>query len=111
MNINFIKERGKFEDYEKIKKIGGGGFGKAYLVARRSDGMLFSMKMIIIRHMSNEDKDKIFQEARLLKALDHPNIVKFNEVYKTNQGKLCIIMEYADGKSYLTFNLILGGNL
>lgn len=27
----------------------------------------------------------------------HPNIVKFREVYKTRNGKLCIVMEYADG--------------
>jgi NIMA (never in mitosis gene a)-related kinase 1/4/5 len=27
----------------------------------------------------------------------HPNIVKFREVYKTRNGKLCIVMEHVDG--------------
>jgi NIMA (never in mitosis gene a)-related kinase len=27
----------------------------------------------------------------------HPNIVRFKEVYKTKNGRLCIVMEYADG--------------
>lgn len=37
----------------------------------------------------------------MLKALNHPNIVRFIEVYKTKDGMLCIIMEYADGKHLL----------
>ena len=102
MNINLIKERGEFDDYQEIKLLGEGGFGKVYLVSRRSDGMLFAMKMIKIRHMSDQDKEKIVQESRLLEALNHPNIVRFVEVYKTRKGKLCIIMEYADGKSHHT---------
>ena len=36
----------------------------------------------------------------MLEALSHPNIVRFMEVYKTKKGKLCIIMEYADGKFF-----------
>ena len=37
------------------------------------------------------------QEATLLKKLLHPNIVRFVDAYKTKEGKLCIIMSYADG--------------
>ena len=29
--------------------------------------------------------------------LNHPNIIRFKEVYKTKQGQLCIVMDYADG--------------
>ena len=29
--------------------------------------------------------------------MKHPNIVRFREVYKTKAGKLCIVMDYADG--------------
>ena len=57
VNINFIEERGEFQDYEKLKLLGEGSFGKAYLVSRRSDDMRFAMKMIKIRHMSDQDKD------------------------------------------------------
>jgi len=37
------------------------------------------------------------KEAKILKALNHPNIVKCNDCYTTTNGKLCIVMEYADG--------------
>ena len=37
------------------------------------------------------------KEAKILEYLKHPNIVRFREVYKTKGGKLCIVMEHADG--------------
>lgn len=37
------------------------------------------------------------KEAKILEVLEHPNIIKFREVYKTKLGKLCIVMNYADG--------------
>lgn len=43
------------------------------------------------------------QESKILEALSHPNIVKFIEVFKTKKGKLCIVMDFADGKQlYIT---------
>ena len=33
--------------------------------------------------------------------LKHPNIINFREVYKTVKGKLCIVMDYADGNDDL----------
>ena len=56
------------------------------------------MKQIDIGSMSDKEKREVLQESRLLEALQHPNIVKFIEVYKTKKGKLCIIMDFADGK-------------
>jgi NIMA (never in mitosis gene a)-related kinase len=49
--------------------------------------------------MSPEEKKETFKEAKILQALNHPNIVKFKEVYTTKKGKLSIIMEYADGNT------------
>lgn len=50
-----------------------------------------------LKAMSEEEKRETLKEAKILEAFDHPNIVKFKEVYKTKKGKLCIVMEYADG--------------
>lgn len=47
--------------------------------------------------MSKEEKQETQKEAKILQQLNHPNIVKFKDVYTTLKGKLCIIMEYADG--------------
>lgn len=32
-----------------------------------------------------------------MEVLNHPNICRFREVYKTKKGKLCIVMDYCDG--------------
>ena len=34
--------------------------------------------------------------GKYLQVLDHPNITKFYDVYKTKKGSLHIVMEYAD---------------
>ncbi len=47
--------------------------------------------------MSEEERKETLREAKILEVLNHPNIVKFREVYKTKKGKLCIVMDYADG--------------
>lgn len=57
------------------------------------------VKKIDIKKMSEEDRSSTFREAKILEALAHPNIIRFKEVYKTKQGQLCIVMDYADGKT------------
>ena len=47
--------------------------------------------------MSEEERRETLREAKILEVLQHPNIVRFKEVYKTKKGKLCIVMDYADG--------------
>lgn len=43
-------------------------------------------------------KEEDFKEAEIMKKLDHPNIIKYYDMFKTGSGKyLCIIMEYASG--------------
>ena len=41
------------------------------------------------------------QEAKIMEVLHHPNIIRFREVYTTRNGKLCIVMNYADGGDLL----------
>ncbi len=47
--------------------------------------------------MSERERQDTLKEAKILEVLNHPNIIRFKEVYKTKKGKLCIVMDYADG--------------
>ena len=47
--------------------------------------------------MSEKEKTETLKEAQILEVLQHPNIVRFREVYKTKKGHLCIVMDFADG--------------
>ena len=86
-----------FETYKKVSTLGVGSFGTAYLVECQSDKSLAVIKQIDIAQMSEEERRETLNEAKILEVLSHPNIVRFREVYKTKKGKLCIVMDYADG--------------
>ncbi len=58
------------------------------------------IKKIDIAKMSDEEKRETFREAKIMEVLNHPNIIRFKEVYKTKKGQLCIVMDYADGNNY-----------
>ena len=47
--------------------------------------------------MGEKEKADTLKEAKILEVFNHPNIIRFREVYKTKKGKLCIVMDYADG--------------
>ena len=86
-----------FEVYRKLRLLGEGAFGKAFLVECQSDKTYRVIKQVDIRRMSEAEKLDTLKEGKILEALNHPNIIKFKEVYKTKKGKLCIVMDYADG--------------
>jgi len=86
-----------YETYKKISTLGVGSFGTAYLVECQSDKVLAVIKQIDIGQMSEEERKETLREAKILEVLNHPNITRFREVYKTKKGKLCIVMDYCDG--------------
>ena len=42
---------------------------------------------------------QLYREVRIMKTLDHPNIVKLFEVIQTEK-QLYLVMEYASGGNY-----------
>jgi NIMA (never in mitosis gene a)-related kinase len=49
--------------------------------------------------MSQEEKKEVLLEAKILERLDHPNIIRFREVFIARKPRytLNIVMDYADG--------------
>ena len=86
-----------YETYKKVSTLGTGSFGTAYLVECQSNKDYAVIKQIDIQGMSEQERKETLAEAKILEVLNHPNIVRFREVYKTKKGKLCIVMDYADG--------------
>ena len=83
--------------YEQIKLLGEGSFGKAYLVESIETKTLYVIKTIELGAMSEEDKQEAITESRIHEKLNHPNIIKFKEVFLEKKTRLNIVMDYADG--------------
>ena len=50
--------------------------------------------------MSADATQSVLGEAKILEFLQHQNIIRFREAFKTSKGKLCIVMDYGDGCLY-----------
>jgi len=50
--------------------------------------------------MRLQEQKEANKEAQILHQFNHPNIVKFKEIYINESSDLCIVMEYADGKPF-----------
>lgn len=85
------------EHYSILKVLGEGSFGKCYLVQAASDNSKKVIKQVDLNPLSKQEQIDSYREAKVLEQLDHPNIIRFREVYKTKKNKLCIVMDYADG--------------
>ena len=88
------------ETYKTIRLLGEGSYGKALLVRSNNENKnYYVMKTISLTNMNEEKKKKTFEEVKILRKLNHPNIIKFHEVFvvKEPSQTLNIIAEYADG--------------
>uniref|UniRef100_H3G721 non-specific serine/threonine protein kinase n=1 Tax=Phytophthora ramorum TaxID=164328 RepID=H3G721_PHYRM len=88
------------DKYVKVRKIGQGSFGCAYLATRKAADSNEHLKKqeFVIKEVILDPRDQANaqREARLLAALDHPNIIACKESFQ-RPTVLCIVTEFADG--------------
>ncbi|KAE9349593.1 hypothetical protein PR003_g5804 [Phytophthora rubi] len=107
------------DKYVKVRKIGQGSFGCAYLATRKAangteSSEQLSKHQFVIKEVVLDPRDQASaqREARLLAALDHPNIIACKESFllktptpnaaflgrhQRRPTVLCIVTEFADG--------------
>jgi NIMA (never in mitosis gene a)-related kinase len=63
------------------------------------------VKTVLLDNMTEQEQKDSFLESKILEKLDHPNIIKFIEVYLSKKPRLSlyIVMDYADGILELNF--------
>uniref|UniRef100_A0A0M3K1X6 MAP/microtubule affinity-regulating kinase 3 n=1 Tax=Anisakis simplex TaxID=6269 RepID=A0A0M3K1X6_ANISI len=82
--------------YKLLKTIGKGNFAKVKLAKHIPTGIEVAIKIIDKTALNPSSLHKLFREVKIMKQLDHPNIVKLYQVMETDQT-LYLVMEYASG--------------
>ena len=85
------------EDFEFIKMLGKGTFGKVILCREKATSLLYAIK--ILKKEVIIAKDEVahtLTENRVLQNCRHPFITQLKYSFQTND-RLCFVMEYVNG--------------
>ena len=89
----------KFDDFEILKLMGEGQFGKVFKVASKLNNKVYAMKMVNLGELKDPDDDKAYKlalnESKFLTVLSHPHIIKYYKNF-TEGDFLYIIVENAE---------------
>lgn len=98
-------KKGKItKDYTILNTIGKGGFGEVKKVIHKVSQDVRAMKIIKKDQVDEQYLQTLQNEIKILKQLDHPNIVKLYEIY-SDQDNIYLITEFLEGGEL--FDLIL----
>jgi serum/glucocorticoid-regulated kinase 2 len=87
----------RLDDFELLKVLGRGSFGKVMQVRKKSDGKVYAMKIlkkraIIARNQVEHTK----AERKILQALQHPFLMTLRYAFQTKE-KLYFVLDYFQG--------------
>ena len=88
-----MKKDNIFDEYEIKEKLGEGAYGCVYKVQQKATHFLRAVKAI---KKENVDYDEFSNEMELLRALDHPNIIKLFDCYQ-DRRYYYMVEEYCSG--------------
>ncbi|XP_020590536.1 probable serine/threonine protein kinase IRE4 isoform X2 [Phalaenopsis equestris] len=91
------KERIGIDDFDLIKPISRGAFGRVYLARKRRTGDLFAIKVLKkLAMIRKNDVERIVAERNILITVRNPFVVRFYYSF-TCRENLYLVMEYLNG--------------
>uniref|UniRef100_A0A4W3K6V6 non-specific serine/threonine protein kinase n=1 Tax=Callorhinchus milii TaxID=7868 RepID=A0A4W3K6V6_CALMI len=91
------KRRVTMNDFDYLKLLGKGTFGKVILVKEKATGKYYAMKILkkeII--IAKDEVAHTLTESRVLKNTRHPFLTSLKYSFQT-KDRLCFVMEYVNG--------------
>jgi serine/threonine protein kinase len=97
VNRTMKRTRVDEEDFDKLRVIGRGSFGKVFQVKKKDTGRIYAMKVLRKDHVVKSNAVKhTMAENRVLKTLKHPFIVSLKYAFQT-QSHLYMVIDYMNG--------------
>eukprot|EP00053_Salpingoeca_punica_P015591 m.144000 g.144000 ORF g.144000 m.144000 type:complete len:417 (+) comp16755_c0_seq3:187-1437(+) len=85
------------ENYESVRGLGSGSFGKVKLVRETATGQYFALKLVSKRDVASaRQKEHVLNERNVMTQLEHPFLVKLQAAFQTKLY-FCFVMEYVPG--------------
>lgn len=92
-------------DFAFLKPLGRGSFGKVKLAQHNKNNQQYAVKILnkanllrVHKDMGTTAMDQVHQEIRIMKTLNHPNIIKiYTVIDDPDEAKLYLVMEYLEG--------------
>lgn len=81
-------------EYDEIKVLGRGTYGKAVLVSRKLDQRELVIKQVELQDLDEHEKAVALNEVAVLKEMDHVNIISYETCFIEGDS-LYIVMEHA----------------
>jgi serine/threonine protein kinase len=89
----------RFGRYEVHTKLGEGGMGEVYTALDSELGRSVAIKLLPSEFTTDDDRRSRFrQEARVISALNHPNIITIYEIGENELGSF-LATEYVEGRT------------
>ncbi|KAK3149556.1 hypothetical protein QOZ80_3AG0219040 [Eleusine coracana subsp. coracana] len=95
--VHPVKDRTSIDDFEIIKPISRGAFGRVFLAKKRTTGDLFAIKVLRKADMIRKNAvESILAERDILITVRNPFVVRFFYSF-TSRDNLYLVMEYLNG--------------
>lgn len=96
-SLTKVQDEDVWATYEKGRKLGSGKSGQCYEGKHRVTKQIFAVKVIRVRNLDETMKDRLLDEIEFMTEMDHPNIVKVFECFRSVKGDFALVMELLSG--------------
>src|SRR5690349_16904320 len=83
--------------YECVQELGSGGMGTVYLAEDRELDRLVAIKVINTPDITDDLRERMIREARIIARLEHPGIVPVHDAGTLPDGRIFYAMKFVRG--------------
>jgi serine/threonine protein kinase len=97
----YIKRKVELEDFEIMRLIGKGGYGKVHQVKKKDSGEIYAMKVLRKEFLvETNNVTYTMTERNIMRSVKHPYIANLFYAFQTH-GKVYLVMEFLNGGQLL----------